>query len=68
MSSAICNLKVEPDKRVRRRCPWHKKVESATFRVCYDTYYLFFDCGATVTMGDEGEKIWYKGPKRNRKK
>ena len=53
------------DTRVRRKCPMHKRVEPATFRACYDTFNLFFDCGVTVQDGDEpGTRVWYKGPKR----
>ena len=47
----------------------HKRREPATFRTCYDTFYLFFDCGVTVQDGDEpGTRVWYKLQKRNRRK
>lgn len=61
----LCNLAVAKDKRVRRKCPRCKKREMATFRQCYDTYYLFFDCGVTVGDGDEpGTRVWWKGRRR----
>ena len=65
MPSALCNLAVKKDKRVRRTCPCHKRREMASFRECYDTFYLFFDCGVTVQDGDEpGTRVWFKGPRR----
>jgi hypothetical protein len=49
--SALCNLAVKPDRKVRRRCPRCRRRESARLRECYDTVYLFFACGVAVDLG-----------------
>lgn len=63
--SAICDLS-KRDRRIRRKCPKHGKLEYAMFRECYDTCYIFFDCGVTIYRGDEGEALWEDGPKRKK--
>jgi len=60
-NGALCDLRVAPDRRVRRTCPLHKKREMAWMRQCYDDTFYDFDCGVTLSRY---EGYWMKHPRR----
>ena len=41
----------ENPKRIRRLCPYHKKLEYGELQEFYDTSRIFFDCGTFVDSG-----------------
>lgn len=49
----ICDLRVAPDRRVRRECPWHKRLCYGNLIECYDTIRVQFDCGTLLDYGYE---------------
>ena len=62
-TGAICNL-VESQRRVRRKCPYHKHLCYGLEQVSYDTIRVFFDCG---TFADYGYGYWEKPKRKGRK-
>jgi len=59
-SGAICDLRTSPDRRARRKCPYHKKMEYGEMVTAYDTIRVFLDCG---TLLDYGYGYWVAPPK-----
>lgn len=51
MSSALCDLREKPDRRVRRRCPFHKRLCYGRLAEYYDTVRVYFDCGTELDYG-----------------
>lgn len=49
--------------RVRRKCPFHKRLCYGNRQEYYDTVRIFFDCG---TMADYGYGEWTPPPKKRR--
>lgn len=48
-------------RRVRRKCPYHRQLEYATQAEYYDTVHVLFNCGTSV---DAGYGEWTPPPKK----
>jgi len=54
---AICDLRTAPDKRTRKKCPFHKMLEYGDLVTAYDTTRVFLECGVLL---DYGYGYWQK--------
>lgn len=51
--SAVCDLRIEKDRSVRRRCPKCKKLRYGRMVHYYDTVRVFLECGVMLDFGYE---------------